>query len=92
MSDSSTCYPFMGLCFSNRIDWALIGTILIFLAGIYYNSSRAKKQQRETRNRYLLAIKEEIDLNIKALRISITHFPAIRQLTHPYARASKAIA
>jgi hypothetical protein len=75
MSDASTCYPFMGLCFSNKIDLALIGTILIFLAGIFYNSSRIKKQQREARNRYLLAIKEEIALNIKGLRVTISHFP-----------------
>ena len=38
-----TCYPIGFLCLSNKIDVALIITILFFLAGILLNSKRDRK-------------------------------------------------
>ena len=75
MPDAGTCYPLMGLCFSNKIDTALIATILIFMLGILYNSHIERKRQSDVRKRYLLAIKEEISLNNGGLRSTISAFP-----------------
>lgn len=75
MPDVSSCYPLMGVCFSNKIDLALIATILIFMLGIFYNSHREREKQHDARKRYLLGLKEEIALNIRNLQSTIAAFP-----------------
>jgi hypothetical protein len=76
MLDQSLCYPIMGWCFSNRIDLALIVTILIFMLGIFYNSYRKREKQSHVRQRYLFALKAEIALNISGLQSTIAAFPS----------------
>jgi hypothetical protein len=74
------------LCLSNKIDVALIITILIFLAGIILNSQRDRKlhkamleeeaqKQIAIRKRYLVAMKEEIELNIGSLTKILSYWP-----------------
>ena|ERR1700730_12046893 len=45
--DAGTCYPLMRLCFSNKIDTALIGTILLTWLTILYNSHREQKKRKQ---------------------------------------------
>jgi hypothetical protein len=72
---STTCYPLVGFCFSNKFDLALIVSVLLFLLGNFYNSHRERKKQRETRKRYLFALKSEIAFNSEGLQKTISAFP-----------------
>jgi len=76
----------MGLCFSNKVDSALIATIIIAGLTFLYNSYRERRIEREVRKRYLLALKEEIDLNINGLEKFV--FPPMPRLRE-YLRADR---
>jgi hypothetical protein len=53
----------------------VIVTILIFLVGIIINSKLDRDKQKRARRSYLIALKEEIAINIKSLDKSINMFP-----------------
>ena len=55
----------------------LMVTIAIFLGGIFWNLTRERQKQKAARKRYLLALGEEITLNVGKLNRLITHFPNI---------------
>jgi len=58
----------------------LMVTIAIFLGGIFWNLTTDRQKQKAARKRYLLALGEEITLNVGKLNKIITHFPNIDEI------------
>jgi hypothetical protein len=96
---TDACYPFLGMCFSTKIDLGLIVSVAIFIAGLYVSRRTEnrirkaelddrEKKEFKARRRYLLALREEIGLNIESLDKSVNIFPPKDKL-YPFMRKDK---
>jgi hypothetical protein len=73
--DGVACYTMGPVCFSGKIDLGLIITVLLFFLGFAINKRITDSAQLRTRRKYLLALKEEIGLNVASLEKSTRIFP-----------------
>jgi hypothetical protein len=87
MAETDTCSAVAGLCFSHKVDIALIVTVLLFALGYVISSWLDAKKKKATRRQYLVALREEISLNIFLLDKSIRAFPAKEAISELLARA-----